>query len=115
MTVLGLTCLRNEAPYIVDWLAHHRALGMDHVLVLTHDCDDGSDVLLGRLADAGVVTHERFVPEGDKTVQWTVDVRAEMEVCRGKQCGSSEDVIIWIGRRKQVPGPGSGADRMEPG
>lgn len=70
MTVIGMTCLRNEAPYIVDWIAHHRTLGMDHFLICSHDCEDGSDQLLDALANEGVVTHLPFEPSGDKTVQW---------------------------------------------
>lgn len=71
MTVLGLTCLRNEAPYIVDWIAHHAALGMNHWLIYTHDCEDGSDTLLDALSGTGLVSHEPFTPEpGGKTVQW---------------------------------------------
>ncbi|MEM7440882.1 MAG: glycosyltransferase family 2 protein [Pseudomonadota bacterium] len=70
MTVLGATCLRNEAPYIVDWLAHHLAFGFDHFVFCTHDCDDGSTELLDALAATGHVTHLPFQPSGDKTVQW---------------------------------------------
>lgn len=70
MTVLALTCLRNEAPYVVDWVAHHRALGFDRFLVFSHDCEDGSDRLLDALAGAGVVVHEPFEPAGKRTVQW---------------------------------------------
>ena len=34
--------MKNEGPYIVDWLAHHRVVGIDQVLVYTNDCEDGN-------------------------------------------------------------------------
>lgn len=37
---------RNEGPYLLEWIAWHRMIGFDDIIVLTHDCTDGSDVLL---------------------------------------------------------------------
>lgn len=68
--IVGVTCLRNEGPYVVDWLAHHLALGFDHILVLTHDCDDGSDDLLDALSADDRITHVPFDFTAQKTVQW---------------------------------------------
>lgn len=70
MTVLGVTCLRDDGPYVVEWVAHHLAAGMDHILVLSHDCTDGSDALLEALQASGRVTHVPFTPKGRKSVQW---------------------------------------------
>ncbi|TFL16976.1 glycosyltransferase family 2 protein [Jannaschia formosa] len=52
-----VTCMRNEGPFILDWLAHHRAIGVDDVLVYTNDCTDGTDRLLDLLQDHGIVQH----------------------------------------------------------
>ncbi|WP_371153526.1 glycosyltransferase family 2 protein [Jannaschia sp. 2305UL9-9] len=52
-----VTCMRNEGPYILDWIAHHRAIGVDDFLVYTNDCTDGTDTLLDLLQDAGVLQH----------------------------------------------------------
>ena len=68
--ILGVTCLRNEGPYVVDWIAHHLAAGFDHMLVLTHDCDDGSAELLNALGVDDRITHLPFEFNADKTVQW---------------------------------------------
>ncbi|MEM1065309.1 MAG: glycosyltransferase family 2 protein [Pseudomonadota bacterium] len=61
--------MRNEGPYILEWLAHHRALGIDSALVFSNACDDGSDHLLDLLGAAGVVHHVRHAPRG-KSIQW---------------------------------------------
>ncbi|WP_372837440.1 glycosyltransferase family 2 protein, partial [Puniceibacterium confluentis] len=54
-----VACMKNEAPYILEWIAHHRAIGVDNFLIYTNDCDDGTDVILDRLQSLGVVQHRR--------------------------------------------------------
>ncbi|MCA0044524.1 glycosyltransferase family 2 protein [Celeribacter litoreus] len=70
MTILAITCIRDEGPWLLDWLAHHRAAGFTDFLIASHDCTDGTDALLSALEEKGVVTHLPFTPEGEKSVQW---------------------------------------------
>tara|TARA_R100000935_G_scaffold35531_1_gene56259 strand:- start:126 stop:1208 length:1083 start_codon:yes stop_codon:yes gene_type:complete len=51
-----VTCMKNEGPFILEWVAHHLALGFDHFVIYTNDCDDCTVELLDALADAGIVT-----------------------------------------------------------
>lgn len=67
--ILIITTMRNEGPFILEWLAHHRALGVGRFLIYANDCDDGTDVLLERLDAAGVVSYVPFKPKG-RSVQW---------------------------------------------
>lgn len=53
---LIITCMKNEAPFILEWVAHHRAIGFDHMLVFTNDCDDETNEILDALAVHGYVT-----------------------------------------------------------
>jgi hypothetical protein len=56
---------KNEGPFLLEWVAYHRVIGFDRIVVVSNDCEDGSDDLLDRLADAGVVDHLRqVVPPG---------------------------------------------------
>ncbi|WP_299817725.1 glycosyltransferase family 2 protein [uncultured Jannaschia sp.] len=55
---LVVSTMKNEAPYILEWLAHHRALGFDDFLIFTNDCEDGTTALLDRLQARGVLTHQ---------------------------------------------------------
>jgi hypothetical protein len=55
-TACVLTTMRNEGPYILDWVSYHLAIGFDHIFVYTNDNDDGSDELLRALARHGVLT-----------------------------------------------------------
>ena len=49
--------MKNEAPYILEWVAYHRAVGFDNFLIYTNDCTDGTDAVLGRLQDMGILQH----------------------------------------------------------
>ncbi|KIN64748.1 Glycosyl transferase, group 2 family protein [Sulfitobacter noctilucicola] len=59
MTHLAILCVRNEAAFLLEWLAHHHAVGFDDFLVFSNDCDDGTDTMLDRLAEMGLLTHVR--------------------------------------------------------
>lgn len=50
---LIISTMKNEAPYILEWIAHHRAIGFTDFLVFTNDCDDTTDPLLDRLEEVG--------------------------------------------------------------
>ncbi|MEZ5777529.1 MAG: glycosyltransferase family 2 protein [Paracoccaceae bacterium] len=45
-----LSIARNEGMFMVEWLAHHLAIGFDFILVGTNDCDDATDALLDAAA-----------------------------------------------------------------
>ena len=44
--ILVFACLRNETQRLPEFLAHYRALGVSHFLIVDNDSDDGSDRLL---------------------------------------------------------------------
>ncbi|MFT7593259.1 MAG: hypothetical protein ACI8R4_000572 [Paracoccaceae bacterium] len=50
-------CMKNEAPYIAEWVAYHRAMGVDNFLIYTNDCTDGTTEILDRLQAMGVLEH----------------------------------------------------------
>ncbi|MFV0514875.1 MAG: glycosyltransferase family 2 protein [Jhaorihella sp.] len=50
-------CMKNEAPYILEWVAYHRAIGVDNFLIYTNGCEDGTDEILDRLQDMGILQH----------------------------------------------------------
>ena len=66
MKIVAILCVRNEGAFLLDWLAHHRASGIDHVVALSNDCTDGTDALLDRLETLGHVTHVRNDGPHDK-------------------------------------------------
>ncbi|CUH77020.1 glycosyltransferase family 2 protein [Tropicibacter naphthalenivorans] len=58
-TITAVLCVRNEGAFLLDWMAHHLAAGVTHVVALSNDCDDGTDAILDRLEAMGLVTHLR--------------------------------------------------------
>lgn len=54
-TFLAVTCMKNEGPFILEWIAYHRAIGFTDFLVFTNDCTDGTDTILERLQGEGVL------------------------------------------------------------
>jgi Glycosyl transferase family 2 len=52
-----VTAMKNEGPFILEWIAHHRAIGVDRFLIYTNDCTDGTDTLLRALSSRGLVEH----------------------------------------------------------
>lgn len=55
--VLIGTCMKDEGPFILEWLAWHKSLGVTDFVVFTNDCSDGTDALLDHLHDRGDVIH----------------------------------------------------------
>lgn len=51
---------------MLEWLAHHRAVGFDHFVIFSNDCQDGTDTMLDRLQETGHVTHIRNTGPYDK-------------------------------------------------
>ena len=49
--------MRNEALFLVEWLAHHLSVGFDRIVVYTNDCDDGTDRILHLLTQTGRIEH----------------------------------------------------------
>jgi len=55
--VLIASCMKNEGPFILEWLAWHKAIGVTDFVIFTNDCSDGTDLILDRLQDMGELRH----------------------------------------------------------
>ncbi|MBI1217093.1 MAG: glycosyltransferase family 2 protein [Rhodobacteraceae bacterium] len=59
--------MKDEGPYVLEWVAHHLAVGFTDILVYTNDCSDGTDAMLQRLEALGLAWHrENRIPEGQR-------------------------------------------------
>lgn len=54
-----VTSIKDEGPYLLEFIAHHRVLGFARHLIASNDCSDGSDLLLDALDAQDIVTHMR--------------------------------------------------------
>ena len=53
-----VTTMKNEGPFMLEWIAYHRAIGFSDILIYTNDCDDGTDKIAMRLEELGVAAHQ---------------------------------------------------------
>lgn len=60
--VVLVSAMRNEGPFVLEWLAYHRVIGVDRVVIVSNGSTDGQDDLLAALSDAGEVTFLRTAP-----------------------------------------------------
>jgi hypothetical protein len=67
-SLVALSTMKDEGPFVVEWVAHYLALGFTEVMVYTNDCSDGTDTLLKRLEalDIGVHHRDNVIPKGIK-------------------------------------------------
>lgn len=52
-----VTTAKNEAPYFLEWVAYHRLIGFDDILVFQNDSDDGTHDILRALQDLGAIRY----------------------------------------------------------
>ena len=50
-----VTTMKNEGPFLLEWIAYHRAIGVSDFLVYTNDCTDGTDRMLKLLQKKNIV------------------------------------------------------------
>lgn len=62
MSITAVLCVRNEAAFLLDWLAWHRSVGVTDFVVVSNECDDGTDAMLDRLEAMGWLSHIRNAP-----------------------------------------------------
>lgn len=77
MRALAVLTVRNEGAFLLEWLAHHMAVGFTDFLVFSNDCDDGTDAMLDRLQAQGHLTHIRNDGPHEGGVQWAALKQAD--------------------------------------
>lgn len=61
-----ISSMKDEGPFVLEWVAHHLVLGFDRICVASNDCRDGTDRLLHALAVEGFIAHvPNVLKEGD--------------------------------------------------
>lgn len=58
MTQITLvTMMKDEGPYLIEWVAYHLAIGFTRIVVYTNNCQDGTPEMLERLGAVLPVIH----------------------------------------------------------
>lgn len=56
-TTTLIATARNEGPFLLEWVAYHRAIGFDQIVILSDPSEDETETLLDRLAQTRAITH----------------------------------------------------------
>lgn len=64
-----VSTMRNEGPFVLEWVAHYKALGFDDIVVCTNDCEDTTTELLLALQDHGLVRHHATIKPANRVLQ----------------------------------------------
>lgn len=52
-----ISSVKNEGPFILEWVVHHLVLGFDAIYVASNDCSDGTAELLDALQQQRILVH----------------------------------------------------------
>lgn len=104
--------MRNEGPFILEWVAWQKMLGFDDILILFNDCTDRSERLLRKLARYGhITTLQHQPPKGRHPKSWAHEQMAAHPLVKGADwlflCDVDEFLVIHIGegRVQDLLGP----------
>jgi SAM-dependent methyltransferase len=63
----GVTAVvRNEAPYLLQWIAHYRVLGFGQITIYDNQSNDASSRILAPLARAGIINAAYWTDRANK-------------------------------------------------
>lgn len=107
--------VRNEGPFLVEWVAWYRMIGFTDLVVVTNDCTDHSPELLDALQAGGLCTHlRRDVPDGNQIC--AVKLKAAKALPQVQEadwvlvCDVDEFLVIHRGQGRIADLVGPGAD-----
>jgi len=55
--IVLVSTMKNEGPYLLEWLAYHKSIGIEDFCIYSNDCTDGTNLILNRLDQMGIVRH----------------------------------------------------------
>ena len=91
MSNVLFSSLKDEGPFILEWVAYHRVIGFDRIVIVTNDCTDGSQEILESLHRNGIITYLPNKLNGDEAAQ----MQAE-RFARENGSFSSGDHVMWL-------------------
>ncbi|MGR3504136.1 glycosyltransferase family 2 protein [Pseudaestuariivita sp.] len=81
--ITAVTCVKNEGPFLLEWIAFHRLIGVTDFLFYSNDCDDGTDLMLDALAARGALVHLPNPAEGRNYQMEALKAAARHPVVQG--------------------------------
>ncbi|TRD22423.1 glycosyltransferase family 2 protein [Palleronia caenipelagi] len=99
VNVTLVTAMKNEGPFLLEWIAYHRVIGVTDFIVYTNDCTDGTDTFLQLLQDKGILQHREnpFKSQpGVKPQHAALDAAQREDVVKGAHWLMASDVDEYI-------------------
>lgn len=105
--------IRDEGPFLVEWVVWQRMLGFTDIVVVSNDCTDPSPQLLDAFEAAGWLTHlRRDVPDGQSVCARKLKAAGRLPQVSGADwvmvCDVDEFLVVHVGGGQE--GGGSIAD-----
>lgn len=97
--------VRNEAPYLLEWVAHHRVVGFSRFYVADNASDDGTTALLLGLERLGVVTSIPFPTPAGHPPQFLAYDKLLREYARADEWVAlvdADEFILPLGDHRSV-------------
>lgn len=63
---------QNEAPYLQEWIEHHRKNGVEHFWLYNNRSTDNYEVVLKDYIEEGIIEMIQWEPEHQNVVEWNV-------------------------------------------
>lgn len=64
-----VSSVKNEAPFLLEWIAYHKVIGFTRIVIFSNASDDGTEEILSALAAAHEIEHRSVVPRLDQSPQ----------------------------------------------
>jgi hypothetical protein len=69
MITTVVTTMKNEGAFLLEWVAHHKALGFDNIVICTNDCADPTTDMALRMQKMGLVRHHGTAYKPGSSIQ----------------------------------------------
>ena len=69
MKTTVITTMKNEGAFLLEWVAHHKALGFDDIVLCTNDCTDPTTDMALRMQKMGLLRHHATTYKPGSSIQ----------------------------------------------
>lgn len=103
-----VAAVRNEGPWLLEWILYHKLIGFDDILIFSNDNDDHGDILLDRLAALGLIRHVSttdHIPEDQSPQEFAYQSAMRSDYVRSFRwvCVLDADEFLCFKRHARLP------------